>query len=336
MNAMKKTRTYFYFRTLALAGLLFMQSCQKDLDYVVADPNQPSGPDTSWVSAINPTLPVAQLLNSLKPDHETDSAQINFGATSNLLTSSGLSIRLRGGLLVNGSNTPVTGTILAETQFLQRKGDFIRMNIPTLSNGQLFESHGAFFLRFTQAGAELRLGQQQSIQVGYNDPQAQLGTKLFFGETQPTAAFNWVPAIDSTVNFVTVATNQSYLVNTNALRWIQNAKPFDTAGRQMTRLAVSLPAQYTNANTAVFLVFNNYRMVLPLFGNPAVKKFTSASLPANERVTAVVISKMGNDYFYGQQELTTAMPQSGAQWQEFNTTGLISTFSNINNSLDSL
>lgn len=330
----KKYQHISTFLLITFSTLLFA-SCQKDLDNFIPDPGQPTGPDTTWYASLSSTMPVGELKNNLLLPLHTDSINLVPGAVTTLTASSGLTATLQGGSFVTLSQVPVSGTIDMESILLLKKGDLIRMGTPTVSDGRMLVSGGAFFLRFKKGQEELQFSQNGRININFQDQPLLQNMQLFNGSQTDPFNFNWIPNLDSANNSV-FTTNQSYLVHTNQLQWINIDYFYDTTGIPMTRLAVSLPSNYTNANSMAYLVFNNMRSVLPLTGNITERKFISGLIPANMQVTVVVISKQSNNYFLGSGSLTTALPQGTSNWQETSVSPSIQTLDAIKNFLNSL
>ena len=77
------------------------------------------------------------------------------------------------------------------------------------------------------------------------------------------------------------------------------------------KIQTELPAHFTNANTSVYLVFNEMRTVVGMYGEPTVKKFISGKVPVGKPITIVVISKQGNDYYLGKQISNSGLNVTG-------------------------
>lgn len=297
---MKFFKTYLI--TMALGSSLLFSSCQKDLDYIVTDPNQPTGPDTAWVSSITAGMPVVALHQALQFEPVRDSFQLFFGATTAASLSNGLTLAMPGGSLWNTNNVPVSGTIYAETYHLKTKGDLIRMGVPTSWNNRPLVSGGALYLRLTRNDTVLHVNPQQFITITSPEAQPRQGMKVFFGNRVGLTEFNWEPSTDS-INQVMMG-NDFYNVISNQLDWINIDQVYDTTGQPVTRVAAAIPSNYTNANSVAFLVFDNFRTVLQLSANVSLRQFISAAVPGNQPATLVVLSRQGNDYYLGHTEFT--------------------------------
>lgn len=311
------------------AGL--MASCQKDLDVIIADPV--TGPDNTWFNILDSNMAVARLQNDLRPGSQNELVSFTPAAVS-IQTLSGLQCNFPQGAFVTASGLPVTGNVRVESLLLKKKGDLVRMGIPTTSNGSLLVSGGAFYLRLMKDGQELQLAPSKTVSIRFNDAPTNPAMQVFFGAPGNTGMFNWLPSMDS-VNRV-YALSQAYEVISNRLRWINCDYFYDSAGTAQTTVTPVLPSNYTNANTVAYIVFHDMRSVVGLTGNATTRKFISGRLPVNKQVTLIILSKQGNDYFMGHQQLTTAVSPSVTGPQQVTITPVISTLANINAYLDTL
>lgn len=318
------------FYTLLITGFL-LSSCQKDLDLFVPDPI--AGFDSTWHNNIDNSMPVAGLKTTLLLPIYKDSFELN-ATTVVLNTGSGLQCTFFPGSIVTAGNTPVAGRIYIETLLLKAKGDMIRMGTPTTSNGKLLISGGEFFVRLTKDGNELQLAPNSRYYIRYNDPNPSVLMKLFAGEQANPGVFNWLPLTD-TINTVTVF-NQYYQVSTDRLKWINCDYFYDTTGIPQTIVSADLPANYTNANTTAYTVLNDMHAVVGMYGNATTRKFSTGKLPANKQVTVVIISKQGNDYFLGHEQVLTVGSSGTIGNQPVTVTPVITTLDNIKTYLNSL
>lgn len=328
MKSMKQIILFFYL----LISVIFLGSCQKDLDEFIPDPT--SGPDSTWYNIINNSMPVNDLKARLLLSIRRDSLVLTSASTT-YLTGSDLQLAIPAAALSSLNNIPVTGNITLESHLIKKKGDFIRMGIPTISNGRMLVSGGAFFIRFLKDGNELKVTQQNNIIARIPDPAPTPLMKKFDGDESNPVSFNWLQNLDTAFNNVS-AFNQIYQVSTNTLRWINCDYFYDTAGIQQTTVSAILPYNYTNANSMAFTVFNDMRSVVGMYGNATTRKFSTGRLPVNKSITVVVISKQGNDYFLGhEQVITTGIPGT-VGYIPVTITPVITTLDNIKAYLDTL
>lgn len=314
-----------------LLATALASSCQKDLDQFVPDPS--AGFDSTWYNSMTASLPATGLRTALLLPIKRDSFELN-NTTVSVITGSGLQCGFMPGSLVSASSTPVSGKIFIETHLLKKKGDLIRMGVPTTSNERLLVSGGAMFVRLTKNGSELHFSPFGRYYLSYSHPAPLPQMKLFDGFETAPGVFNWLPTQDSLAQVS--SQGLTYQVSTNRLNWINCDQFYDTTGQARTILTLNLPANYTNGNSIAFTVFDDLQSVVGMYGNASTRKFSSGRLPANRPVTVVVISKQGNDYFLGHVSVTTTGVPGTINNQQVTVTPVISTLVNINAYLDSL
>ena len=300
-----------------LSGLLIatgflLNACQKDIDVFIPDAGQLNGPDTSWYSSITATMPVTSLKNNLAADFYHDSIQVNAN-NAYIVTPSGLQCGFPPNCCVSNTGQAITGSVQVELMLIKNKGEMIRMNKPTASNGRLLVSGGEIFIRLKKDGNEVQLAPNKRILIRYPDVPLSTQMKFFAGDESNAERFNWLPVTD-TLNTVGVGT-QFYEINTNHLRWINCDYFYDTTGISRVTVTADLEAYFTNANTMAFTVFKDLRSVVGMYGDISTRKFSTGKIPAGKAITVVVLSKQGNDYFLGSEHTVTALPTSGAATQ---------------------
>jgi len=318
--------------SLLIAGLF--SSCQKNIDYFLPDPGQ-NGPDTTWYSSVSAAMPAYQLKNELITEKKKDSFQLS--NTTIINTHSGLTLMLPSTALLTTQGNVATGRVYAETALLKTKGEMIRMGIPTVSNDRLLVTGGAFFLQLRNDTTALHIAQQSAMAVKFTTSTVAAGNamKVFNGENNLPVSFNWVYNSDTTYNKVTAGADY-YQVYTNQFNWINCARILDTTGIAQSNLAVHLPVNYTNANTVVWIAFNDMFSVITLRGDAATRRFVSGRIPANKNVTIIVMSKQGTDYFMAHEQVTTTAASSTITPQLVELVPVRSSLDNIRVYLNSL
>jgi len=197
-----------------------------------------------------------------------------------------------------------------EVIFLQKKGDFIRYERPTTSNHYLLETGGALYLHITQNGTPLKLAPGAFVSIRYKEPQAYSDMEVFFGDTTAnnTGNFDWFPAQDTSAVFVWADSSTlelGYQLFSQKLEWI-NCDYFRDSTIARTGISTKLPVNYTNNNTAVFLVFKELRAVVRLSENVDQRLFESIQIPLGSKVEVVSLSQLGNDLYMATKDLTVA------------------------------
>ena len=293
-----------------ISSILFLSACQKDTDVFIPDPGQITGPDTNWVANINAGMPVNILKNNLLLETFTDSIEVN----ANLVTinsASGLTCVFPPLCCQRPNGTPVTGKVYLELLLVKKKGDMIRMAKPTSSNDRLLVSGGEFFIKMKKDGEELQLKPGTFIQVKFADPAPSPLMKVFYGDESNANQFNWVPADSNGTASQITAGNGFYQLYSRNLRWVNCDYFYDTTGATRVKVQTELPANFTNANTSVYMVFNEMKTVIGMYGDLATRKFISGKVPVGKPITVIVLSKQGDDYYLGKQITTSGLNTVG-------------------------
>ncbi|WP_207492588.1 hypothetical protein [Aridibaculum aurantiacum] len=306
---------------LLIFTLVFSSCSKENSDSFFPYPNNPVN-DTAWVQHVPANNQAAQLMESLRTAPATSSFTGNNGA---VLSFADLQVRIAPNSLRTSAGAAPTGPINIELIDLRKKGDMIRWSRPTTSYGKLLETGGAFHIRATSNGQELRLAQNTFFRIKYNTTSPNQRMSIFYGIENPTGnlpagtnpTFTWTPATDS--SFVSVFQQQDstggivrgYELWSQRLNWV-NADYFIDTTQTRTQLNVLFPINYTNTNTNVFAVFKNENIVVQLNADYATRSFFTVNMPVGRQVTIVSLSKFGNTIFLGTKEITTAanMPVS--------------------------
>lgn len=313
----------------------FLNACQKNIDMIVQDPLQPADPNSTWYTSIPDTAASASLKNDLLLPVQRDSFQLLAGAVTVFGASSGLQFEITGGALTGSIGQSYFGTIYAETMLLKKKGDMIRMGLPSTSNGRILLSGGAFYARLSNNTTTLSVTPNNHITLTYADTPVFSSMKVFHGDQSSQPGLNWLPATDSIHNLVQTG-NNFYRLFSSRLNWIQCGQFFDTTGIPQTKLAVDLPLNYTNANSIAYVSFDDMRSVTAMSGNAVSRKFISGSLPSNKQVTVIVISKQGNNYYLGYNQAFTALPATPGGTQNITVTPALVSLADVINFLGTL
>jgi len=290
-----------------LISAFFLNACQKNIDVFVPDPGQLNGADTTWAATLSPTAPVFSLQTSLSAtsllsEPVKDSFEINANTITVILTN-GLQLTFPPHCFVNSVGQPVDGKVNVEARLIKAKGDMVLLNKPTTSNGSMLVSGGEVFVSVTKNGQQLQLAPNTKFYVRYADVPTNQQMKLFYGiESSSVTQVNWIPSTNST-DTIGIG-SQFYEIATSHLRWINCDYFYDTANITRSSISATLPANYTNANTSVFLVFKELRSVLGMYGDVPEKRFLSPKVPNGKVAFVVAISKQGNDYFLGKEMIT--------------------------------
>lgn len=195
------------------------------------------------------------------------------------------------------------------------KGDILISGIPTISESKLLESRIEFDLDVRDGDTPVKLAHGKQIRVLVQDPDPRERMELFYG-----AGEEWVQADgnpntwDNVMASEWVITQDSqdiigfgYECFSDSLDWINVDVFTTTPSDELTAVCIELPEEFTNKNTTVFMVFDDYRSVLTMRGDAETMQFCEpyGATPVGYRVTFVVLSEMGDDcYMFATQSST--------------------------------
>ncbi len=290
-----------------LISLLLIASCKKDTNEFVPDPGQQL--DSAWTNNVTVNSQVLILSKNLQGSFTAQN--INTATDTTVTSASGLQISFpTNGLLLNG--TALSGTVKVEYVLLQKKGDFIRYGVPTSSSKYPLESGGALHIRLTSNGQPLTVANSRKIIIRYHDAEPKQGMSIFYGNSSTVTnslLFDWTLANDNSFVKVWDSTStypaaKGYAVETYRTGWV-NVDRSIPSGQPRVEIKAVLPDLFSNANSAVYMVFKNYRSVVQLSGNTSLRHFSFPNIPVNEPVIFVSISKVGSSYYLGVKEEKT-------------------------------
>jgi len=314
---------------LLIGAAFFLNACQKNIDVFVPDAGQPNSADTTWNSTVAPTAAVFSLQTNLLVEPLRDSFEVNTTSTRVINTSNGLQITFPPNSCVTSTGAAITGKVYLEIRFIKTKGDMILANKPTSSNGSMLVSGGEIFLSITKDGQPVKLAPGVKIYFHYADAPTYQQMKLFVGDESNPGQVNWLPTTNTSSLDTVIVGPQSYDIVTSHLRWINCDYFYDTTGISRSLISTNLPSNYTNANTAAFLVFRELRSVLSMHADANERRFISDKVPNGKLVTVVVISKQGNDYFLGKESATTGVNVTVNNVQKVNVTPIKTSLADI-------
>jgi hypothetical protein len=285
--------------------LIGMNACQKSIEEFTPYSGSPVSGDSNWVSSISGNSPVFSLKNDLRRSVYTDNISIIPGASQTFPLSSGLLLSLPpGSLYLPGTNTPITGQVTVLSYLLRSKGDMIRMSTTNFSGQSILSSSEQLFISLRKDSSSIILSPSSDIEIRCQQPlNYYQGLGLYkAGSNNNFWLFNWEADTRGRIEMIQP---NNYKIHTNSLGWMQVASNADTLRGNLT-IQAELTPYNTNANTLAFLIFDNFKTVLPLLPNNVNRKFLIGDIAPNQPAKLVVISKMGNNYYWGIKAFTTA------------------------------
>ncbi|MFT3843926.1 MAG: hypothetical protein QM725_02650 [Lacibacter sp.] len=272
-------------------------SCKRDTNVFVPDAGQQL--DSAWTANVTASNQVLILSKQLEGSLSTTT----FNSADTLLsTNAGVQfIFPKNSLTVSGTAT--SGTVKTEYILVQKKGDFIRYGIPTVYNRLPLESGGAIHIKLTSNNQVVTLADYKKITIKYKDSEPKSNMRVFYGNSPVitnSLDFSWLLATDqSLVKVWDSSTFKGYAVETYKTGWINVDRPLLDSINARVEVKAYLPNLFSNANTAVYVVFNNYKTVVQLSGNSTGRYFSFPNIPPGPDVKFISISKVGGSYYLG-------------------------------------
>jgi len=271
--------------------------------------------DTIWTRVLPTNAAVKVLFDSISPKSST--AYFNNETGGTLHFDGNTDLIFQPGSFVTLNGAAVTGNVKIELTKVLTKGDMIKAMQATVYYGNLLESAGAFFIRAFKEEQELVLGPDVSYLIQYIDPdnKPQSSMQVFNGkEGIPAPAgvdpeFTWIKSTDGSVVRSFIRSSQGgpdqfgYEILSKKLNWICAAKQsYYTTGT--SHLTAILPLNFTNKNTVVFATFDDYKTIVPLYSDYAIRAFRAANLPRQQKITLISISKINKDFYYDEKNIS--------------------------------
>jgi hypothetical protein len=281
--------------------LVIMMSCGKDIDLFIPKSSQNAVGDISRLTA--------RLQADIAGDVSTSTSCPCWGDTV-MQIDKDLVLVIPPGFVDLTKNPCSQGHFTIDVTVCDTKGEILLSGIPTISEGKLLESRIEFNIQIKDGSKPVYLRHDKQIRILVNDPDPRERMELFYGneedwqqvDNDPNVwdnVFNseWFIPVDSFQNFIT---GFGYEAFTDSLDWINVDVFFEVPQDMRTDVCIELPIEFTNANTVVFMVFNDYKSILGLRGDPDLKMFCESygATPIGFRVTFIVMAELGEDNYY--------------------------------------
>jgi hypothetical protein len=294
----------------AMGMMILLASCGKDVDVFIPRTNQGDGGD------------ISRLMTRLNEDFSSQteyvvtvpcSGDVVFEVDKDVVVVIPKNF-------VDLTSFPCTdGFVDVHISVCDSKGEILVAGIPTISEGQLLESRVEINLQLKRGSEHAKLSHDRQIGIKVKDPDPRDRMELFYGNDTNTAWLQadgdpsawdnvsnneWLFIDDSTQ---TVISGFGYECFSDSTDWINVDVFFDVPEEHRTPVCVVLPEIYTNKNTAVFMVFDDYKSILHMPGDADAKQFCEpyGATPVGYNVTFVVISEMGEDRYLFATKSTT-------------------------------
>lgn len=287
---------------LLALSLLFLHSCKKDKDDFIVDSSTIIG-STTWVGDVD-GLTAAILPSSL-------SYTLVSPGDISLSTSSSSKFTLSENALLDANGEIVEGEIDATILEVLDKGNLIRNQISTTSNGFPLHLSAAFSFDFKQGVESLQLNPEIGIEIAFPTENFNSESRLFYGDGETSL---WQDATPSggivTLSEIYDSEQElmlpAYSTNSTQLSWVAIANFLTIEPQDGYKISlIDLPIGLNAENTLAYLVFESYNTVIQLKSNPEGVFFVE-NIPADESVLLLTLSeRREGELLIGQQNLMT-------------------------------
>ena len=241
-------------------------------------------------------------------DNITDS--FNSLVTSTLTFGDSLQVVIPANACTNANGAPITSSdkIKIDITLLRKKGDFIKFASPTTNLTSLLEAGNYLDIKLSKEGQDIKLATNNPIKIRVKDIVTNSNMKFFSGafiRFNQDTIFSWLPSFDGKVEIWANSTSTplGYEFTTNKLGWI-GCSFFSDSLQPKTRLNVVLPSNYTNKNTAVFVVFKSKKTIVNLLDDAVTKTFFTYNIPVGTDATLISLTKINANYYLGSKAIT--------------------------------
>jgi hypothetical protein len=312
-------KTGVYHKSILAATILLVLGCGEDIDRFVPDPYVKLEGDIDH-------------FYEASRENITQTTTINIEFPTAVVTRRKTVLIFQPNSLLDPAGNMVTGNVEIKIMELLTKGEILLYGIPTSSKARLLSSGGEFFVTASQDGLPLSLKESMPVRIltdvsGANPEQR---TELFYGQAEDhefmDSIYTWIEAdgnpdtwsnVDIT-EWVALADSQQIITGfgyesfSDRLNWISLEEFVNIPPNDRTGVCVSLPPEYGDINTAVFLIFHQRHSIIALPWNFATRQFCNyygqneiISVPIGTSATFVVVSSQGGGRYFFARVVTT-------------------------------
>ncbi len=259
---------------------------------------------------------LSDYFNSRQVGSETFTLVAQNGAT--FTTAKGSKITIPPFAFSHANGTLVTGTVTIKVKEIFSNAEMINSRIFPISNGNVLNSGGEFYIKATQNGIPLRVADGVFIEMDIPAQAEDPGMLLFFaGPNEELDSVNWQIAPQDSLSmgsgFVFNSTDGTYECNLDSLGW-GNIDCFNPSVNYFNcEFQLTGVSGLNGNNTNGFAVFKNQNAVWPVgadywgsISNNVITESHLADVPLN----LLVISVVNGQLYYGVLDITPSANQS--------------------------
>lgn len=242
---------------------------------------------------------------------------VNAGTFSSVIGKKGTIITIPANILQHQDGSPVSGNVKVELKEVFDKGDMVKSNIPTMSNGRLLVSQGEFYINATQNGESLKIKPGNQIDIYVPNFSNESSTMVFRGDSIPNdstpdptdSIIVWQP-LDSTVippifndtalDSIVDSSGGYFYFPLAGFGWINFDNYYENEIH--TNFEIETTGGFNQSNCNVFVVFRDIHSVIAAYYNSSV--FVGSNIPVGMQVTIVAIGKKDDQYYSSFKDIT--------------------------------
>ncbi|MFY7652435.1 MAG: hypothetical protein ACOVQE_07010 [Chitinophagaceae bacterium] len=279
-------------------------ACKKGVDSTfTAYENHPMN-DTVWLDKV------------LKPNYADAYFQefslpqfvINFNPSinNNISLGDSITINIPENACVDSAGQLVSGSVKLAVRHFFKKEQYVFGDKNTVSANGFVEPVSMLEFILTQNNRLLQLVNNKSIAVKIKHVALKPNHYSVYTLNPPSINAHMFNGIWQQLSATTVFLNtnvatgivENYEFTVHKTGWYCIAKP-SALNTETVPISVSLPINFTNKNTVVYLIGKNQPIIIPLTGSKEKKIFEFANVPVKTTFYVVSFSKFGNDFYVG-------------------------------------
>lgn len=263
--------------------------CTKDQNEFIQAP----GTDTVWVTQVGTGDAIVRLADTLSVTPASVSVNLS---QRDSVTVSGMQVVLSAGWQTT-AGASFSGQATLQASLLQSPGAWIQNFVATTYGGKLVQTAAVLNISVQTGGASLQ--PTGTVLVSIPSPGSALQEdSLFSGNGQQWTGILNYNYFEQTPTGIIFATPQT--------GWLMYGTLLSDTVNTNAQMVVTLPNEFTNANSAVFCLIKGYASVAALNGDFASKTFIGSNLPAGAAATIVTLTYTGGVIYMGTKDVTLA------------------------------
>lgn len=301
-------KQFLYNNFICLLFSVGFIACTKNSDVFTPYTNAELN-DVSWSSESISEVKSQAIINLLRKPIFTNSFNAVYGLTATINNQTQIELPSNIYLL---NNTNYNGAINSRVTKINNKGDFIRNLIPSCNATNYVEFNKLIQLQLADnLENNISLKPNNNYQIKFVDSSTTIDYSYFIG-TKTTAnegSIVWSKADSANSGYLQnslilingVYYNGFEIVSKN-FNWHSICKPISFSNLLNCNIKIMVN-NFTNKNTVVFAVFNDYNIVLRLQSNYNSKLYSGKNFPLGANIKLVSLTNIDGLFYLGTQDI---------------------------------